>query len=191
LRTSPVRIESIGWERPQLVVRISAGPGGPEPDPDTFALVRADRPEVVMPPTGSRQVAGSGALVLRFNVLVGPGVRPLGPGRWSFVHRDVAKTGPRPVAAPDADDLAAAAREFATPGGTYRVTPIVEPVTGGLAIDVALETKGRPPSLVTRSAGRLRSAGWMLVFGVMKVAARRKGRRVLFVTGSRSRCPAT
>jgi CDP-ribitol ribitolphosphotransferase len=190
VNASPARIESIGWERPQFVVRLRDGAGGAAgettPDPATFALVRADRSSVVMPPTGSRRDIDSGALVLRFNIVVGPGVRPLDPGRWSLVQRDDAESEDRPVAAPDASQLTAAARAFATPRGTYRATPVAEPSTGGLALDMALETSGPAPGQAARAAGALRAAGWTAVFGVMKLVARRSGHRVLFVTGNQN-----
>jgi CDP-ribitol ribitolphosphotransferase len=187
---SPVRIESIGWERPQFVVRLQDGGAGAGRETTAaaaaFALIRADRPTMVMPPTGSNRDAGTGALVLRFNIVVGPGVRPLAPGRWLLVQRDEAQSGDRPVAAPDASQLAAAARAFAIPRGTYRATPVAEPSTGGLALDMALETTGPVPGPVGRAAGALRAAGWTLVFEVMKAVARRSGHRVLFVTGNQN-----
>ena len=188
---SSVRIESVGWERPQFVVRLrdDDGGGAAPAGAAAFALVRADRPTVVMPPTGWRHDADTGALVLRFNIVVGPGVRPLDPGRWLLVRRDDADAPDRPVAAPDAAGLAAADRAFATPRGTYRVTPAAEPSTGGLVLDVALETSGRRPGVVARAAAGLRSAGWTFAFGAMKLIARRSGRRVLFVTGSPTALP--
>jgi CDP-ribitol ribitolphosphotransferase len=180
----PIQVASLGWERPQLIVRIEAFEG----DPRAFALVRADRPAVAMPPTGWRRDPETGALALRFNVVVGPGVRPLQSGRWLLTYRDRPAAsdpigGPGdPVLAPDAHELTRATRAFTVPSGVYRVTPTTETASGGLALEVADE---RPrPGVLARAATRLKAAGWDATFAMMKVLARRNGKRVLFVTGS-------
>ncbi|MFL5670140.1 MAG: hypothetical protein ACJ77U_12200, partial [Chloroflexota bacterium] len=72
-----VRIESIGWERPQLLVGVRSP--SESVDAASFRLVRTSGRREAMPPTGSARTDDT--LELRFNVTVGPGVRPLRPGR--------------------------------------------------------------------------------------------------------------
>ena len=162
------------------------GCGRDDASPATFALVRADRSSVVMRPTGSHRDVDSGALVLRFNIVVGPGVWPLDPGRWSLVQRDDAESEDQPVAAPDASQLTAAARGVAIPRGTYRATPVASHRPA--AWHSISHSRRRVPHLgpVARVAGALRAASWTAVFGVMKLVAGVSGHRVLFVTGNQN-----
>jgi CDP-ribitol ribitolphosphotransferase / teichoic acid ribitol-phosphate polymerase len=180
-----IQVESIGWERPQFVVRLrTAG----SIDGDGFCLVRADRPKVAMPATGWRH--DRRVLEVRFNVVVGPGIRPLDAARWLLCRSAGGRAGTQPVVLTEPLDLAAHARAFAIPQGVYRATPVIEPSTGGLALDIELDMPGGRISAIgaalARRGIRPRSLGFGLVFAIMKAVARRSGRRILFVSGSRT-----
>ncbi|MFL5707584.1 MAG: CDP-glycerol glycerophosphotransferase family protein [Chloroflexota bacterium] len=183
-----VRIESIGWERPQLLVGVRSP--SESVDAASFRLVRTSGRADAMPPTGSARTDDT--LELRFNVTVGPGVRPLRPGRWRLSYAS-AVGAELPVLVATSIDLGPVARAFSTPRGVYRVTPSVDPSDRGLVLDVALD----PPSRRHGRGGRLRRAlgearrsltdgrTWTrLSFRLMKLVSRRSGRRVLFITGS-------
>ena len=171
-----------GWERPQLTLRIGSADGPLRAD--AFRLARTDRPTQTMPPTGWRR--DGDVLELRFNVTVGPGIRALAPGRWRFLEGD------QPLAVDEAVDLAAAARSFVIPQGTYRITPVRDPSDGGLLLDVSLELAAtrRRPGLRGR-LGRTRrrildGPSWTrIIFRPMRAIRRRNGRRIAFVSGSR------
>jgi CDP-ribitol ribitolphosphotransferase len=181
-----LRIESITWERPQVIVAVRDA--SESVDPAYLRLVRTGTPGEAMAPTGSGRAGDK--LEVRFNVTVGPDIRPLRPGRWRLRYAPDAGAD-SPVLVATSVDLGPAARAFPTPRGVYRVTPSVDPSDGGLVLAVALgPSGGRRRGRLRRSLAEARRSltdgrVWTRrLFRVMKVVTRRSGRRILFITGS-------
>jgi CDP-ribitol ribitolphosphotransferase len=184
--SSDAEVVALGWERPQLIVRVRSR-GGPL-DPTAFRLERVEAPRVVMPPTGSDR--NGDLLDLRFNVMVGPGLRPLASGRWGLRMSGPGGRPSRAVRVAESVDPSAVARTFDVRPGAYRVMPLIAPSEDGLALDVVLERRpGRRGSRVGGAVHGIRRAMGTrarvdhLLFSLMKRARRRNGRRVLFVSG--------
>lgn len=184
-RVPGLDLVSIRWERVQLILETRIPPGA-EPDPANLELGQRGA-SGRMPPT--RTTTDDDRLTLRYNVMVGPGLTPLAPGRWELGV---------PVSSESAPGLdpASAARVFALQVGRYTVTPAVEPgdaagpdrQSGTLAFEVAFDptrrridaAPARPTTASRRVRHRLREA---------TVAIRRVALRVLVAAARRLRRP--
>src|SRR3954454_12823119 len=143
-----------------------------------------------MPAT--RVAATGGELLVRFNVMQGPGQRPLAPGRWDLVADDeaIAVTS----AAPDSVENP---RWFRIRGLEFRAIPRLDATTGGLSLEVEVQPfqdPAIPPRTWTRRvAGRVKRwirkippALFEVLLRVCRPVARRNGRRILFTWDSRA-----
>jgi CDP-ribitol ribitolphosphotransferase / teichoic acid ribitol-phosphate polymerase len=190
-----VLLRDIAWERIQLHLRLGDQPGV-APDRLVLAASWPDADTATMPPTHVDQDANG--MLLRFNVMLGPGQHPLRSGQWVLsVLSDHGEPEPLPLrlATPlDADRLY---REFKYPGGRYQVTPALDE-TGILAVTVRNRRGGR---------GRLPARRWTLtywkrwfrrrawfrrrvfltLYRLHRLMAPRDGRRILFTSDSQSR----
>ncbi|MFL5757105.1 MAG: CDP-glycerol glycerophosphotransferase family protein [Chloroflexota bacterium] len=178
----------LDWQRIQLAVRLRAGT-------DT-ALgsasigLRHDSSGERMPATHVEAVGAE--LLVRFNVMQGPGQRPLAPGRWDLVVEDDAV--PVTTALPDSAENP---RSFRIRGVEFRATPRLDATTGRLTLEVEVQPfhdPAIPPRpWIRRVAGRVkrwirkvRPALFEVLFRVCRAVARRNGRRILFTSDSRA-----
>ena len=189
-----IEVVSIRWERIQLHVDARPAPGTAiDPGGLRFRKVGG---RAGLPPTNASLEGG--LLRLRINVMQGPDLQPLEPGRWQL-H---ARRGPGSTLVPvrvvdrsaiqsDRDGMA-----FQLRGGIFRVTPVVAAEDGSFAIDVAFGSgrgfdadAGRVARIRQRSSrplATLRGAAFHFVLRGIKVIASRSGRRVLFTSDSRA-----
>ena len=125
---------SVHWERIQVIVRLRPAEAG-SIDPATSRLQRLDDPSVVFAAT--RAWTDGEDVVIRCNVMQGPGGIPLGTGSWVLAAGggalDFADAAGE---AGEAGDRLAEAR-FATATGTYVVRPSI--VGAHLHLDVRLD----------------------------------------------------
>ena len=150
-----LRLEAIGWQRIQLVLRLRPeGDASPGAGP-SVALVRVDRDGGAGGPAGVRMAPtrawwDGGDLVARFNVMQGPGQVPLAAGTWRVVAY-----APSAGRAPgDAIDLADPANLtaaqpvaiFPTPAGRYEVA-LRRDADTAILLDISLD-----PNDVQRSS---------------------------------------
>jgi len=186
-----LEIESVDWERIQLVLRLRAT-RTPVPDPAELLLVgepRAPEPaHDAMAPT--RAWLDGGTLVARFNVMQGPGQIPLRPGRWQL-----SMAGPAASNLHITDPTGAAARSarvFPISGRSYVVAPS-RTSSGELVLDITDEpvrpdaTGGMARALrsLSRRLGRWRGGMFDAIYS-LAWRTRRRGRRLLFTSDSRS-----
>ena len=75
-----IEVVSVHWERVQLIVEARTAPGIAI-DPAQLELVPEAGGEPMAP---TRATVDGDHLTVRFNVLVGPGLKPLAPGRWTL-----------------------------------------------------------------------------------------------------------
>lgn len=80
-REPAIEVDAIRWERVQLIVEARV-PAGVTLDLSSLDLVPDAAGGEAMPPT--RATIDGGRLTARFSVLVGPGLEPLGAGRWTL-----------------------------------------------------------------------------------------------------------
>ena len=140
-------------------------------------------------------------IVLRFNVMQGPGQVPLAQGRW----RLVAVPGPRSkrvvvsVTGARSIDPSIANAVFVIEATEYVATPGIDAGSGALTLDVQLRPAtgelpvpgaGSPTARFARSvAVRLSLAKvglFRALFRAFRAVARRSGRRILFSSDSRT-----
>jgi CDP-ribitol ribitolphosphotransferase len=142
-RHESIRLESIRWERVQLIfeARVAANDATAAA---TIRLRHSGRGGTMRP---TRMTLEGDHLTLRFNVMVGPDLQPLAPGRWtlaaSVVVADEALLDPR-----------TSRGVFTLLRGRYEVTPGYEPGAtdggpdggpGQLHLDVAFDDTDRRP----------------------------------------------
>jgi CDP-ribitol ribitolphosphotransferase len=190
-----IRIVSIEWQRIQVIVRLHPMTGGPL-DPQALRLMHASPLHRAMPPTHG-SVDGDD-VVLRFNVMQGPGQMPLSPGRWRLV---VANPGHRSIPLEVADrgplDPARDGARFSLSRGDYRVVPRVDPPGASFSLDVSLEPGAGAVAVARTLQLRLVEAAvrpfrtvrhmlFRLLFRTVRLVGRRNGRRILFTSDSRA-----
>ena len=102
-----IEVASVRWERVQLIVEARTSTSGPV-DPASLRLVPDGGGEPMAP---TRATLDGDRLTIRFNVLVGPGLQPLAPGRWTLDLPVAARIDAgRPRARPGVGTFAARAR---------------------------------------------------------------------------------
>jgi CDP-glycerol glycerophosphotransferase (TagB/SpsB family) len=205
-----LEIVSLTWRRIQVTLR--ARPATAGFDPDCYRLQR-DEGGASMAPT--RAVVEDGDVVLRFNVMQGPGQLPLAQGRWRLVAQGPGRAGHLPVVVTSReplDPLLHGAR-FAIRSGELRLVPEVEPATGMLTLTVtkvgqarasAIRRTGRialrPRTLrraialglrhahrfALRPVRRRRAIAFALLFETALLLVRRDRRQFLFTSDSRA-----
>ncbi|MGK2852359.1 MAG: CDP-glycerol glycerophosphotransferase family protein, partial [Candidatus Limnocylindrales bacterium] len=184
-----IEILSITWERIQITIRLRPLDGRPF-DPDGIRLRHAERGTLATPTRARRE---GDVVVIRCNVMQGPGQRPLDPGTWAVVSvvgtlvATLMVAGTFPDAADDAQgDLDAGT--FDLDAGRYLVRPRISP-DAALALEVVMEAsnpKGSLPARVIERIRRTRLVAFSALLLLLRAAARRNGRRILFTSDSRA-----
>ena len=195
-RVLAIDLVSVTWRRIQLLVRCRAA--GTTVEPVHLRLHRDGGSGPDAAPAGWERDGDH--IVLRFNVMQGPGQVPLQPGRWRLVAVPEAGAGRAAVAVVGAGtiDPAAASAVFPMDGLDFAATAGIDPGSGAVTLDVELRpTTGsrhapKAKQLTRHSAG---SPPWFanaeerlfrVMFRVFRVLARRTGRRILFSSDSRT-----
>ena len=166
-----IEVASVHWERVQLIVQARTTTSVPI-DPARLRLVPDGGGEPMVP---TRATVDGDRLTIRFNVLVGPGLQPLAPGRWTL---DV------PVAA--APKLAAAGSAgvgtFTLERGTERVTPRIDARAHRLTLDVAFDESVRARPRRDSLSARIRRAVFRGIVALSRLVRRGGRHRVLFAS---------
>lgn len=192
-------LRALTWERIQVTLRLH--PVGSELPADVRPSLRSgESPGSVAAPM--RTWREDGDLLVRFNVMHGPGQMPLADGRWAVVLASSRRGAPVDLCLLDGTVLPAAPGvRFLLAEGDYTVDPIL--VDGvRLAFDVALRPAGATdvgragdgdedggsvrPIATGGVVRQLRVGSFRIANRVLRVAARRNGRRILFSSDSRS-----
>jgi CDP-ribitol ribitolphosphotransferase len=174
---------SIRWERVQLIIDARIAPGT-EIEPARVALEPQGGGEAMLP---TRTTVDGDRLTIRFNVMVGPGLAPLGVGRWTVRS---------PVAIDDTAvvDPATGSGVFTLTTGLYTVVPsftpdpAIGPNRGSLAFDISFDEDVRRDDAIPikpisqRTTTRIRRAVFRLLVSASKLLAGRGRRRVLFTS---------
>ena len=187
-----IDIVSLEWQRIQVTLRARRAAGAAL-DPAAVRLERHGLHGRAMAPTHAH--ADGEEVVLRFNVMQGPGQLPLDPGRWRLVvgTPDGAHRVPVVVAGPDPLDPARHAAGFNLAQGEYRVVPSIDRATRTFWLEISLDPLATPPwvnlsrperlrRFALRPVHRVRSGVFQLLFRLARLAARRNGRRILFTS---------
>ena len=190
-----IALVSLGWRRIQVLLRVR--PSDTPFDPTRLRLRHASSGATV-PATGWE--VEDGETVLRFNVMQGPGQQPLRTGRWQLVA-----LGPRGgrgelvrlSGGPAAGAPSAPASFVVGQYGTYNATASVN-ASGAFGIDVdidptvqEIDEESLPqgaiakPGLVGQAVMQVRIGLFMVLFRLLRLLARRTGRRILFSSDSR------
>src|SRR6187397_1170092 len=119
-----IEVASVRWERVQLIVDARTISGTPV-DTTSLRLVPEAGGE---PMTPTRATVDGDRMTIRFNVLVGPGLQPLAPGRWTL---DMPVVPAPTLAAADPTGTGTFALEL----GTERVTPRIDTAARRLILD--------------------------------------------------------
>jgi CDP-ribitol ribitolphosphotransferase / teichoic acid ribitol-phosphate polymerase len=182
-RDPGIALVSIRWERVQLILdaRIAAGT---EIDPAGLRLEPPAGGEAMAP---TRTTVDGDRLTVRYNVMVGPGLAPLGVGRWTL-RGPVALDDPRTV------DTETASGVFPLSTGLYTVAPHFSPDPargadgGSLAFDVSYdedvrrEDPGAIKPIRQRATTGVRRAVFRLLVTASKLLAGRGRKRILFTS---------
>lgn len=183
-----LEILAIEWQRIQVTLDLR--PTAPDAvDPAVLRLVRGRGRGASMSPTAWRR--DGDRILLRFNVMQGPGQAPLAPGRWTLAQGDRGTERDPGLAvdvAPGAD-LGAAGRRFTAGPFELAFALHVDPVSRALAVDVRRKRVGRSaesPGPLARLRDGIRRAVFRVVVRVIRVVAPRNGRRILFTSDSRA-----
>ena len=166
-----IEVASVRWERVQLIIEAST-PSGTTIDVARLSLI-PDRGGEPMRPT--RATIDDDRLTLRFNVLVGPGLTPLAPGRWTLGT----------AVTPGASLIAAGMPgrgTFTLEHGTERVTPAIDPARRRLTVDVAFDENVRARREREQLRVRLRRVAFRWLVSVAKIRMRGKRPHVLFAS---------
>jgi CDP-ribitol ribitolphosphotransferase / teichoic acid ribitol-phosphate polymerase len=181
------RLARLTWERIQLVVRLHDPAGAVHPG--DLRLVRMDaetadgsggEPEPMMATWSARE---GDEVVARFNVMLGPGQRPLVSGMWQLATA----SGALRMADPDPVEAFLAERAFRYPGGRYRVSPSTD--ADALLIEVR-NRRARPRRSVLsarrwkRSFRQWRQRLFRALIEWHRRRTTRSGRLVLFTSDS-------
>ena len=192
-----IDLVSITWRRIQLLVRCRAS--GTTVDPRQLRLHRDGGSGPDAAAAGWERDGDD--LIVRFNVMQGPGQLPLQPGLWRLVS--VPATHGKRVAvsingAPSLDP-SVAHTAFVIGGTEFVATPGLDPGSGALTLDVKVRpATGSRPDLdaeppwrrlarpVAVRLARLKARLFRILFRVFRSLARRTGRRILFSSDSRT-----
>ena len=180
-----VHLLSLHWERFQLVIRLGSDDAGFVASGLRLERMDAERPIDPMPPT--RLDAENDGLRLRFNVMLGPNQRPLASGLWVLTQDGAALR----ITNPDAVDPELNVRSFAGRWGRYRISPLIDDVTGALSLKIR---RRRPRARRKRPSPRRRVTSWfntvvrrrifMALADIARATKRGHGRHILFTSDS-------
>lgn len=171
---------SIRWERVQVIVDARSAPGTAI-DPDRLVLRLAGRGTTFAP---THATVEGDRVTLHFNVMNGPDLDPLEPGRWTLAARV--------TAAPGAVDAEASSASFQLVDRLYEVTPVIDAVARSLSfqvtVDAAIRREPDPPvaerlRLLGREAViQGRRIGFRLLVWSTGLSGRRRRPQVLFAS---------
>jgi CDP-ribitol ribitolphosphotransferase len=181
------RLATLTWERIQLVVRLR-DPAAAVRHAD-LRLLRidagettddGDAPEPMMATWSARR---GDEVVARFNIMLGPGQRPLTSGIWQLATAD----GALRMADPDPIEAFLAERVFRYPGGRYRVSPSTD--ADALLVEVRNRRSRRRGSAFSarrwkRSFSQRRQRLFRSLIEWHRRRTQRTGRLVLFTSDS-------
>jgi CDP-ribitol ribitolphosphotransferase / teichoic acid ribitol-phosphate polymerase len=194
---SQLAIRSARWERVQLVLSARLPASDAAGAVRRVRLVRADAAsrELVRPVHVS---AGEHDAVIRLNVMQGPNLDPLEPGRWRLVSvseddvREPTTTSGQRSRLDRAEPVRV--ESFALGAGRYSVVPAVAE-DGGLVLDVDLDRSdlilgdrsvpARLRGLASRAIRRTKRRGFSVAFAAFRALPAARRPRVLFVSDSR------
>jgi CDP-ribitol ribitolphosphotransferase len=168
-----IEVVSVRWERVQLIVDARTPPGTTI-DPSRIVLLPDGGGEPMAP---TRLTVSGGDVTIRFNVLLGPGLKPLVPGRWKLGVPVIAgdDTGPTPALVPGTGT-------FTLEQGAQGVTPTIDTAAGRLVVDVAFDENVRARRRRDQLSVRIRRALFRGLVAASRLVARRGRRRVLFAS---------
>lgn len=189
-----IEIVSLAWERIQLIIRSRLCSG--VVSPASVRLEPSDHPEEATPPT--RASLDGDSLLIRFNVMQGPGQLPLHPGRWLLTTELDGRRAPIRIVNPAA--VVGGVRqtlELALSRGWFRAAPTADASTGRFVLDVELlprDSEALPPDRPGLRSGvrrwqpmtELRRRLFLALLGVFEAMTRRDGHQVLFTSDSRA-----
>jgi CDP-ribitol ribitolphosphotransferase len=186
---SPAALEilAIEWLRIQVVLEVRSSSGNLV-DPGALRLAHRHGPS--MPPTAWRR--DGDRILLRFNVMQGPGQSPLALGRWTLVAGDRGRDHQQGISVEveAGVDLASAERRFRIEAYELAFAPRVDRAARSFGVEVSRRRVGRPPGEglgpLARLRERIRSAIFRAVVRTIRPATRRTGRRILFTSDSRA-----
>ena len=166
-----IEVASVHWERVQLIVEARTAPGIAI-DPAQLELVPDTGGEPMAP---TRATVADDHLTARFNMLVGPGLKPLAPGRWRL--RSPVTPGTSLIAAGPPG-----AGTFTLEHGSLRVTPAVDAAAHRLTVEVAFDENVRARRRREDLSVRLRRTAFRWLVSASKVVVRPGRHRVLFAS---------
>jgi CDP-ribitol ribitolphosphotransferase len=179
--TLTIEIETMAWERIQLVLRARVPAGLARIDPGRLGLQADDAAGTFLPATHA-EIDGN-RLYLRFNVMQGPGLMPLDSRRWTLV----VDSGGQPLCV---RGEAATMARFQLPDYAYVATPWIDPERSSFSIVVAFEPVPRRTVLSPRwrSPRRLlravRQRTFELLVDFVADVSSHRGKRILFTSDS-------
>ncbi|MDQ3691672.1 MAG: CDP-glycerol glycerophosphotransferase family protein [Chloroflexota bacterium] len=180
-----VQLLALDWQRFQLVLRLRSNDQGLIASGLRLDRLDTERPIDPMPPT--HLDAEDDELLLRFNLMLGPGQRPLASGLWVLTQHGTALT----VMNPDAVDPELDRRSFAGRWGRYRISPLVDEVNGALSLQIRRRrprARRKPPSLRRRVTSWfnavVRRRIFMMLADIARATKRGRGRHILFTSDS-------
>jgi CDP-ribitol ribitolphosphotransferase len=192
------QISAASWQRVQLVLHVDGGlDAGGRTAGQQFHL--APSPVHSSLPSGSVRASGTSRegeqLIVRFNVMCGPGKMPLAPGTWHLVVTSDAEAAPRPVslAGPARSMMPELGRDFDLGRSVYRARPAVDHATDGLVLRISLRAQRQPrlpleeatAAAVRRAVSRSRRRAFLWVVSLIRRVVRHNGRRIVFTSDSR------
>jgi CDP-ribitol ribitolphosphotransferase / teichoic acid ribitol-phosphate polymerase len=195
-RAPAIDLVSITWRRIQVLLRCRAA--GTTVDPRQLRLHRDGGSGPDAAPAGWERDGDD--IVLRFNVMQGPGQVPLEPGRWRLVAVPAASSGRAAVTVAGARpiDPPVATAVFAIGSTEFVATPRIDPGSGALTLDVQLRpgtdlrpsAEASPMRRRTRPVvvrlGRAKGGLFRVMLQAFRALVHRTGRRILFSSDSRA-----
>lgn len=169
-REPAIEVAAIRWERVQLIVEARV------PDGVTFDVSHLD----LVPDTGGETMPPTHATIdghhlrVRFNVLVGPGLEPMGAGRWTLRNPVI----PGPTLSMDH----VKAGTFTLAPGSYRMTPLIDATARSFTVDVEFDDAVRARRPQYGRFTRIRRAAFRTLVAASRLVARRGKPRVLFTS---------
>jgi CDP-ribitol ribitolphosphotransferase len=175
-----IELVSIRWVRVQVIIDTRVAPGTAI-DPRSFDLQLSGH-ATRFPPTHA--TIEDGRVSLRYNVMNGPNLDPMEPGRWTL--------GARVSGGNEAIDPVASTGSFQLVDRLFTVRPVFDASAGRLSFEAAYDTAvRRAPDPTVRARARVivrqagiqaRRAGFRLLVWSTGLVQRRRRPQVLFAS---------